>query len=154
MKNYSLGTNLTYVLMAFSKPQLLIEHYLTESSLLYGIIPAIVSEVLYEFLGSLNYLLQPQSGSSFNPIAQALRLAKREISLLQIVTHPDLLVTFRPLGWGFGFLDFIHPFAALACVVYLTEFIHRQAEMDKWKSLALVLPSVIVVLTSRTIFIP
>jgi len=60
------------MLMAFSKPRLRINDYLTTSSLLYGIVPAIISEVLYEFLGVLNYLLQPQSSSSFNPIAQAL----------------------------------------------------------------------------------
>ena len=66
----------------------------------------------------------------------------------------DLLVTLRPFGWDFGFLYFIHPLAVLAYVVYLMELIHKQAEIDRWKSLALVLPSIMVVLASRTIFIP
>jgi hypothetical protein len=88
LKNYSLRTNITYMLMAFSKPRRLINDYFTESSLLYGIVPAIVSEVLYVFLGALNILLQLQSSSSFNPITQALQLSKREMSWLQVVTHP------------------------------------------------------------------
>ena len=66
----------------------------------------------------------------------------------------DLLVTFRPLGWDFGFLNFIHPLAMLAYGVYLLDFIHKQAEIERWKSLALALASIIVVLASRTIFIP
>jgi hypothetical protein len=80
LKNYSLRTNLNNILMAFSKPRRLINDYLTTSSLLNGIVFAIVSEMLYELLGVLNPLLQPQSSSSFNPIAQALQLSKREMS--------------------------------------------------------------------------
>jgi hypothetical protein len=181
LRNYSLRTQNTYLLMAFSRPRLLISGYLTESSLRYGIVPAIVSEVPYEFLGALNYLLQPQSSPSFNPITQALQLCRREMSLLQVVTNPqvgiadvfffigliyaissllglkrvsvkaavsffmflgrkfctltwfaDLLVTYRSFEWDFGFQNFIHLLAALAFVVYLMKFIHKQAEIERW----------------------
>lgn len=189
--------------MAFSRPRLLISGYLTESSLRYGIVPAIVSEVPYVFLGALNNLLQPQSSPSFNPITQTLQLSRREMPLLQVINHPlvgiadvflfigviyaiprflglkrvsvkaavsffmflrckfctltwfaDLLVTYRPFEWDFGFQNFIHPLAALAFVVYLMEFIHKQAEIERWKSLALASLNIMVVLAPRTIFIP
>ncbi len=74
--------------MAFFHPRRLLEGLLSETSLWYGIVPGAISEVLYMALGWWNYFSQPQPGWSLNPIALALALTKRQMSLIQAITHP------------------------------------------------------------------
>lgn len=62
----------------------------------------------------------------------------------------DLLIIYK---CDFGLLAYIHPICALIYTAYIMEFIHKQAEISRLKSLVLCIPAVVVSLFFRILFI-
>ncbi|HEX6384330.1 MAG TPA: hypothetical protein VF177_06650 [Anaerolineae bacterium] len=57
-RRYSPRQNLDYVRLAFTSPRRLLEGFLLETSLLYGLVPFAIFVIAYEFLYVWNYLQQ------------------------------------------------------------------------------------------------
>ena len=50
-------------------------------------------------------------------------------------------------------LFYVHPFTAIIFLAYLIEFIHKQAEINRWKSLVLCIAPLTIFLAFRVIFL-
>ena len=88
MQACSFRKNLAYMNIAFFSPPRLVRGFLHETSVLFGIVPLVISGALYGFFGWWAYFTRPQLDWSFNPLAQAFHLTKREMSLIQAAAHP------------------------------------------------------------------
>ena len=55
--------------------------------------------------------------------------------------------------WKLEFLIYIEPICGVIFIIYLMEFIHKQAEINRWKSLVLCVMSLTITLAFRLIFL-
>jgi len=196
MENYSFRKNLSYMKMAFSKPKLLLDLFLKETSSLYSIVPLVMFTVFYEILYVLDYLFK--APDVIPPIAQVLQIPDVQYNLYQIFLFPvvhiadffifggviyavsrflrlykvDTVKTilffmfiFNTIGllsvvvdslsfiWKSEFFIYVHPITGIIFFIYLMEFIHKHAEVNRWKSLVLCVTSLTITLPFRIIFL-
>lgn len=57
------------------------------------------------------------------------------------------------IKWESEFLLYIHPFTGIIFLAYLMEFIHKQTEINRWKSLVLCIAPLTIFLAFRVIFL-
>lgn len=85
--------NLKFITMIFYKPNLLIEQYINEKSILYGIVPTIISEIFYFILGIISLINHIKSSFSINPIIHFIPLNSEQLAILRIIMHPLQAIT-------------------------------------------------------------
>jgi hypothetical protein len=175
--------------MAFSKPRLLIDNFLSESSLLYGIVPLTIFVTFYVFLSlylsqtSVFLKILPISDNQYflygindalvnvidflifgvviyatSKILQLYEVNIKKVFLffmfiwntIGLLAVPADLLSFT---WNLPFLMVIHPICLIIDIAYVSEFIHKQNKINRWKSLILLTPGVIAFLAFRIIFL-
>ena len=104
MNSYSLVKNLKFMIMIFYQPKLLIDQYINKKSILYGIVPTIISEILYFVLGIITLINPVKSTFSINPLIRFIPLNYQQLAILRIITHPLQAVTTVLIFIGVAYL--------------------------------------------------
>lgn len=86
IKIYSFRKNLSYMVMAFSKPKSLLGLFLKESSFLYSVVPLVIFAIFFEILYVLDYLLE--ASGFIHIFAKVFQIPDIQYNLYQIFLFP------------------------------------------------------------------